>query len=124
MLKLFDPIFQKNYYFLYTKTYLEYKNILKSEFNKDTELDEECYGETEMIKGNDGIKGVLIWIKNTGNIYNDDNSIGHEIHHAVVDMLEYCGLEQCEATDEVYAYVAGFLTAEIMHAVNAIRKIY
>jgi len=117
MLKLFDPIFQKNYYFLYTKTYQEYKDILKNEFNKDTELDEECFGETEMVK-KDGVTGVLIWVKKTNNNYNDNNSIGHEIHHAVVDMLEYCGIEQCEATDEVYAYVCGWLTAEIIQHIN------
>jgi len=123
MLKIFDPIFQKNYYFIYTRTYLEYKRILKNKFNVDTELDEECFGETEWVK-EENIRGIVIWVRYTGDEYNDNNSIGHEIRHAVTNMLEFCGLEQCEQTDEVFAYVSGYITAEIMRQVKQEREFF
>lgn len=125
MLKIFDPIFQKNYYFSYTKTQAEHAQLIKESFNKVIEVNDGSYGNTEMLEepAENNIHNMIIWVQYTGNDYIDNNTIGHEIFHAVEGILEYCGVSYNPETSEVYAYVIGYLTGEIFKEVNKIREL-
>jgi len=48
----------------------------------------------------------------------DHRTIAHEVFHAVEFLMEHIGIKLTYETDEVYAYVIGYLTDEIYKLVK------
>ena len=60
----------------------------------------------------------IIVINKLNNTGEDVNTFAHESFHAAVDILEACHIKFTEDTNEVYAYLIGYLTECVTQTAN------
>ena len=71
-----------------------------------------CYG---VIDKKDNIQCIVILLNvDYGKEYKSINTISHEAFHVAYRILDYCGVELTNSSNECYAYLAGW-AAECIH---------
>lgn len=87
---------------------------LIQEVNEVLSLPANCEGKTYTLSSG----ATILRIVNTPKTPHDFGIITHEIFHAVDSIMRQVGVELSDTSDEVYAYLCGYLTTQIYENIS------
>lgn len=61
---------------------------------------------------------TLLWLKHKPKSINDLSLLSHEIFHCTCFILNRCGIQLSDSSDEAFAYLIQYLTKQIYNELN------
>lgn len=122
-LKIELPMFRDRLH-VFFGTLEECKEAMRQDGESEYKVEDWAINTEEFIKGmysqNDGYR--LIWLPKIPQSIDDYGCLAHEIEHAVFNILHAKGIIHTGESDEVYAYLTGFLFSEIDVCISTERE--
>jgi len=119
--KIEVPIYKHFLVFITDCDYSGLRTYLSEEYEIDWLPENGSCGRSFKLEATTGAMMYFIWMRKYDNLVEDHVTLSHEISHHVFWMFNDLGMTRTKDSDEAYAYYDGWVTEEILKALNEYR---